>query len=73
MLTYGSVMTSGCSHPYPEVTVSTRGQSVCGIAPMGLGSRKQGGSQPQEGESVNTPLILSTLGIALFNGVKTII
>jgi len=40
-------MTSGCSHPYPEVTVSTRGQSVCGIAPMGLGSRKQGEVNPK--------------------------
>jgi hypothetical protein len=42
-------------------------------SPYGFGVEEAGRSQPQEGESVNTPLILSTLGIALFNGVKTII
>jgi hypothetical protein len=41
-------------------------------SPYGFGVEKAGRSQPQEGETVNTPLILSTLGIALFNGVKTV-
>jgi hypothetical protein len=46
MLTYESVMTSVYSPPL-EVTVSTRGQSVCGIAPMGLGLRRQGEVNPK--------------------------